>query len=258
MARPSCSRLARPRSLVSTVNGSPMMTCTRCGYTNFAPRGIARSDPPIPTGHHRHACLGSQERGAVQQRVDRRAVLAFAFGEQHERLTGLERLQTPLERLAVDRATVDRDRTHRGEQLAEPLVLPHRVLAEVAHPADLDPRGDRRVDVAPMHRSQDERTVGKVLLALDGATGVDPQRGADQLPEEPVQDSVPARVATRLGLDARSRWCPDRSCSRSRQHPHDVIDDLLDRHPGRVDDDRARRLDERAVGTRASPCGRAR
>jgi hypothetical protein len=64
--------------------------------------------PPDPDWDDRNARTEGQVRGAIEQRLDGHAGTPGPFGEQHQRLAALERLDRALERLAIGRSPADR------------------------------------------------------------------------------------------------------------------------------------------------------
>ena len=74
----------------STQIGSPITTHTLWGWMNLACRGITRAEPPMPIGMIGHAGASRDVRGAVEQRMHDRPILAFALGEQRERFAVLQ------------------------------------------------------------------------------------------------------------------------------------------------------------------------
>ena len=123
----------------------------------LAPFGIARSEPPIPTGTIGHAGLHGDVGGTVEQRLHDRAALALALREQHQRLASLQHRDAPPQCLSVGGAAADREAAQRGQQPAECLVLPVLVGAHEPHAAMRHRRSDRGVEDAAMRRGQQER-----------------------------------------------------------------------------------------------------
>src|SRR6185295_15821003 len=84
--------------------------------------------------------------GTIEQRLDERATLAFAFGKQHERLTAVEHGDAPFQRLTICRAASDRKSAERRQQSSERLVLPVLVGTHESHASMSDTRCDRCVE----------------------------------------------------------------------------------------------------------------
>ena len=167
-------------------------------------------------------------------------VLAFAFGEQHERLAAFEHGDAARQRLAVGAAAVDRERAERREQPAEARVLPHLLLAHEPDAPGADAGDDRRVDVAAVHRREHVGAGRRQAVAtVDVQPGEGLREPAHERAEHPVGHACsPAnREASRV-VGFVTRGISSRI----------VLDDLVDRQSGRVDDDRVGRLGERAVG----------
>ena len=75
----------------------------------LGPRGMARSEPPMPMGTTGTPAFGGQVGGALEQGVDDRPGLPLPLREQHERLARFEHLEAALHRLAVDGAPAHRE-----------------------------------------------------------------------------------------------------------------------------------------------------
>ena len=135
----------------------PITTWIVRGLGMADPLGMARSEPPMPIGTIGAAGAGREERGALHQVFDHRALAARALGEEDEHAVLAQDLLGPLQRLAVGRLAVHGEGADREQQLAEPLVLPHLVLRHEEELAVGAEGGEPEVGERAVHRGQDHR-----------------------------------------------------------------------------------------------------
>ena len=121
-----------------------------------APRGMARSEPPIPTGNNRDPCPQRQVRHTVPVPPLPALTLACLQGTSRG-LPACEHGPASLERLAVGSRAVHREGTEHLDEAADRLRLPHLLLHDVAEPPLGDPGDDQPVDVRAVHWRHDER-----------------------------------------------------------------------------------------------------
>ncbi len=160
----------------------------------------------LPTLRHRPLCAPDPNRHdrdlgparhigrAVEELLHHGSRLARALREHDERFSPLDHLHAGPQRRSVGRAPLDREAARGGEHPSSETALPERLLAHVAQPTTGDSRDQRRVQVRPVHRSDDERALdGHVVTALHARSEVQPCHRLRHHPEEPVEGPLESR-----------------------------------------------------------------
>ena len=119
----------------------------------------------------RHPGLALHEGRPVEQVLHLGALLAGAFREYDQRLTGLDDLDAPPQGLTVGAAPGNRETAQRSEQLA-PSSLPEGVLGHVPEPALREHQYQQEVEVGAVHGRDD---VGTLLRDVSLAVDRDPE-----------------------------------------------------------------------------------